>query len=38
MTGTIASWSSAKRVRLLVWMLGREIAVEVRPADISALA
>ena len=38
MTGTIASWSGADRVRLLVWMLGRETVVEVRPADISALA
>ena len=38
MTGTIASWSSAERCRLLVWMLGRETAVEVHSADISALA
>jgi transcription antitermination factor NusG len=38
MTGTIASWSSADRCRLLVWMLGRETAVEVRGADISTLA
>ena len=29
MTGTIASWSGADRCRLLVWMLGRETAVEV---------
>ena len=38
MTGTIASWSGADRVRLLVWMLGRETVVEVRGADISAVA
>ena len=38
MTGTIAAWSSAERCRLLVWMLGREVAVEVRGADISAVA
>ena len=36
MTGTIASWSSAERCCLLVWMLGRETAVEVRGADIMA--
>jgi len=38
MTGTIATWSSAERVRLLVWMLGRETVVEVRGADIVAAA
>ena len=38
MTGAIASWSSAERCSLLVWMLGREVAVEVRGADIVAAA
>jgi transcription antitermination factor NusG len=38
MTGTIVSWSGADRVRLLVWMLGRETLVEVHGADINAVA
>ena len=37
-TGTLASWSSSDRCKLLVWMLGRETTVEVHPADISTLA
>jgi transcription antitermination factor NusG len=36
MTGTITSWSSPDRCRLLVWMLGRETTVEVRGADVVA--
>jgi transcriptional antiterminator RfaH len=36
MIGTLASWSSSERCRLLVWMLGRETTVEVHGADVVA--
>jgi transcription antitermination factor NusG len=33
----IASWSSADRCRLLVWMVNRNVAVEVHAVDIVAI-
>jgi hypothetical protein len=32
----LVTWSSADRVRLLVWLLGRDVAVTVAVADVVA--
>jgi hypothetical protein len=32
-TGTITSWSSDDRCKLIVWMLNRDVAVEVHAGD-----
>jgi transcription antitermination factor NusG len=36
--GTIASWSSGDRCQLVLWLLNRDVPVEVSAADITATA
>jgi transcriptional antiterminator RfaH len=35
--GTIASWSGADRCRLIVWLLNREVQIEVHSGDVTAV-
>jgi transcription antitermination factor NusG len=36
-TAAIESWSSDDRCRLIVWLLGRDVTVEVHAADVIAI-
>jgi hypothetical protein len=35
--GVITAWPSAERCKLLLWMMGRDIVVEVAATDVVAL-